>query len=405
MKVDKKFLLKKSKTFCMAPWVEVHVTTIGEIVPCCAADTGESHAFGNTQRGDTLEESWNSKRARKLRMDMLQEKRNGICKDCHAYEDLGRKSERDWYNKDFAKYFDRVEMTKDGGELEIFDPPFIDIRFSNVCNLRCRMCGPHFSTSWYKHAMAEGRLDPSYPLIIRPIEDPEELWKQVEMILPTVERIHFAGGEPLVMEEHYRILKMLLDVGRTDVLITYNTNFADLNFRGESVLDYWKKFQHVLVCASLDGMGNRGEYMRKGLDWSTVVENRNLMKKICSQHHFHIVSIVSIMNILHMPDFYKWCVDTKFIARGNISLYYLSEPEYISIQGLSQDKKQEVIDKYNVFFDEYLDDDIRTCEYFQAILNYMQSDSTSINFRDGIMKLDKIRNENFEKVFPELVGI
>ena len=58
--------------------------------------------------------------------------RNGICKNCHSYEDLGRKSERDWYNKDFAKYFDRVEMTKDDGELEIFDPPFIDIRFSNV---------------------------------------------------------------------------------------------------------------------------------------------------------------------------------------------------------------------------------------------------------------------------------
>jgi hypothetical protein len=145
--------------------------------------------------------------------------------------------------------------------------------------------------------------------------------------------------------------------------------------------------------------------MRKGLDWSTVVENRNLMKKICSQHHFHIVSIVSIMNILHMPDFYKWCIEAKFIRRGSISLYYLTEPEYISIQGLSQDKKQEVIDKYNVFFDEYLDDDIRTREHFQAILNYMQSDSTSINFRDGIMKLDKIRNENFEKVFPELVGI
>jgi len=145
--------------------------------------------------------------------------------------------------------------------------------------------------------------------------------------------------------------------------------------------------------------------MRKGLNWNTVVENRNSMKEICNQHGFHIVSIVSIMNILHMPDFYKWCVETEFITRGNISLYYLSTPEYLNIQGLSQDKKQEVIDKYNTFFGEYLNRDIRTREHFQAILNYMQDDNITINFRDRILNLDKIRNENFKEVFPEISGI
>ena len=241
MKKDKEFLLKKSKTFCMAPWVEVHVTTTGEIVPCCAADLGEP--LGNTQQGDTLEESWNSERATKLRMDMLQEKRNGICKNCHTYEDLGRRSERDCYNKDFTKYFDRVEMTKDDGELEIFDPPFIDIRFSNVCNLKCRMCGPHFSTSWYKDAIAEGKIDSSYPLIVRPTEDPEELWKQVEVILPTVERIHFAGGEPLAAKEQYWMLEYLIDNGRTDVVIEPNVFFGSKVIVKENVII--KSFSHL----------------------------------------------------------------------------------------------------------------------------------------------------------------
>jgi sulfatase maturation enzyme AslB (radical SAM superfamily) len=358
--IDKDFLLKKSKTFCMAPWVEVHVTTIGRVFPCCAAETDEY--IGDISIGDTLEESWNSERAKKLRLDILQENKNPLCIDCYTYENLDRNSERDWYNIDFLKYWDRVEMTKDDGELEIFDPPFIDIRFSNVCNFRCRICSPQYSTAWYKDAKKLGQLTDEKK-IITPTENPQELWEQVETLIPTIERIHFAGGEPLVMEEHYRILKMLLDAGKTDVKITYNTNFADLTFKGESVLDYWKEFKQVNVGASLDGMGKRGDYMRKGQDWNKIVENRKLMKKICGQHNFHIVCSVSMMNVLHIPDFYRWGVDTEFISPGNISLYYVAYPYLWDIKALPVDKKQEILDKYNAFIEEYLRGD----EYYQSI--------------------------------------
>ena len=405
--IDKDFLLKKSKTFCMAPWVEVHVTTIGRVFPCCAAETDEY--IGDISIGDTLEESWNSERAKKLRLDILQENKNPLCIDCYTYEDLGRKSERDWYNIDFLKYWDRVEMTKDDGELEIFDPPFIDIRFSNVCNFRCRICSPQYSTAWYKDAKKLGQLTDEKK-IITPTENPQELWEQVETLIPTIERIHFAGGEPLVMEEHYRILKMLLDAGKTDVKITYNTNFADLTFKGESVLDYWKEFKQVNVGASLDGMGKRGDYMRKGQDWNKIVENRKLMKKICGQHNFHIVCSVSMMNVLHIPDFYRWGVDTEFISPGNISLYYVAYPYLWDIKALPVDKKQEILDKYNAFIEEYLRGDeyyqsIRVKEHFRAILNYMLEEDRKDdlkNFKQYILSLDKIRNENFKEVFPEL---
>ena len=102
-----------------------------------------------------------------------------------------------------------------------------------------------------------------------------EVWDQLEPHFDTVERIYFAGGEPLMMEEHYRILKRLIKMGRSEVVLIYNTNLSTLNLKKDSVLDLWPQFDRVVIEASLDGSGERGEFVRKGLVWEEWKENRN----------------------------------------------------------------------------------------------------------------------------------
>jgi sulfatase maturation enzyme AslB (radical SAM superfamily) len=85
------------------------------------------------------------------------------------------------------------------------------------------------------------------------------MWEQMQEHIPYLEQIYFAGGEPLIMEEHYRILKELVKREMFNVKLIYNTNFSRLNLKDEDVLDYWKLFNNVSIGASLDAMGPRAE--------------------------------------------------------------------------------------------------------------------------------------------------
>ena len=80
-----------------------------------------------------------------------------------------------------------------------------------------------------------------------------------------LEEIYFAGGEPLIMEEHYRILKKLDERKMYHVRLKYNTNFSQMTFKKLDVMEIWNRFESVKIGASLDGMGKRGEYLRNCL--------------------------------------------------------------------------------------------------------------------------------------------
>ena len=111
-----------------------------------------------------------------------------------------------------------------------------------------------------------------------------------------VEQIYFAGGEPLMMKEHYFILDELEKRKRFDVRLIYNTNFTVTSLKDRDVFSYWKKFDSVSVGASLDGMGKHGEYIREGTNWGEVELNRRRMMQECPNADFYISATLSILN-------------------------------------------------------------------------------------------------------------
>lgn len=343
---------------------------------------------------------------------MLTGKKSKLCELCYQYQDMNKKSSRQEFNELFAKDFNLVESTEPDGTLEKFELKFIDFRLSNVCNLKCRICSHHFSSKWYEDAKALGMISDDRSTITIPVEDMEHLWRQITPLLPHLEKIHFAGGEPLVMEEHYRILDSFIQSGNREISISYNSNFSELTYKKYDVIAMWNRFKYVSIGASLDGMGARGEYMRKGLKWEKVEQNRRRMLAEAPHVRFLLTPTVSIMNVLHLPDFFRDWVEKGLMKPTEINIYLLFNPEYYSIVHLPQQLKEEVNRKYNNFLETYVKQfDADTQQFlrnqFNVVLNFMHSADAGFaaqqkDFISYNEKLDNLRNENFREVFPEL---
>jgi organic radical activating enzyme len=273
-----------------------------------------------------MEQVWNQEPYRNLRKNMLAGTPSKECSKCYEQERNGFISMRNSTNKNFGQHIAIVDQTKSDGEFEDFKLRYYDIRFSNLCNFTCRTCGGWFSSSWYtEEEELYGKR--SYPKIMFAGRTETDMWEQLEPHIPYLEQVYFAGGEPMMMEEHYRILKELVKREMFDVKLIYNTNFSRLTLKDDNVLDYWKLFSNVSIGASLDGMGAKAEYIRKGTKWDQIVRNREQMIERCPNTDFYVSSTVSLYNALHVSDFHRSWVDQGLVKAQDWNVNILQGPE------------------------------------------------------------------------------
>jgi radical SAM protein with 4Fe4S-binding SPASM domain len=406
----KKFLLTESKTFCMYPWIHIHAYPTGQTYPCCMADM--NYPVGNTRK-HSLETIWNQENMRKIRQSMLDGSEVQACNKCYEQESNGFFSGRRSANKHHGHHIDLVDETQADGTLERFEMTYWDIRFSNLCNLKCRSCGHIFSSQWYQdQAKIAGKEWKDKNTVLNYAGRTEtDMWEQLEPHLDYVEQIYFAGGEPLLMEEHYHILDELVRRKRFDVRLIYNTNFTHTELKGQSVFEYWKQFDSVAVGASLDASGTRGEYIRKGTDWDVVEQNRKDMLAICPKVDFYISPTLSIMNALHLPDFHRDWVDQGLIRAQDLNVNILQDPAYYRID-IAPIKYKQLL---RIKFEEHIEwlktqgDNLgRATQGFESAVNFMmQTDNTHLidTFWRKTHELDAVRKENILDVIPELAAL
>jgi MoaA/NifB/PqqE/SkfB family radical SAM enzyme len=401
-------LLNKSEVFCMAPWIQLHAQTNGKVAPCCMSSVFGGNELGDLRENPKLEDAWNSDNMKQLRLNMLQGKKSTICSHCYDYEKLGKTSERITYNRDYQRYYPRISATLKDGTVEELDVPLIDIRFSNKCNYKCRICDSVYSSLWYEEEMKTGKI-PGLPSTkeMRLANDEEGFWKSYTKFLPRVKRLHFAGGEPLFMDEHYKALEHLIAIGNTDVTLSYNTNFSTLRYKKYDVVELWNKFKTVDVWASLDMMGDKGDYQRKGQRWEKIEENIRRVQKESTSVLFGVNVTVSIFNILDVPAFFRYMVENKFVEPHRMNLYLLFDPNYMSVTNLTPALKEEAIRRFDSFEKDYLStlaDAANIRNHARAVIAYMLSknDSRQKEFSHWADAIDVVRNEKFISTFPEL---
>ena len=400
--------LIKSKVFCMLPWLHLHGWPTGEAFPCCMAKA--ELPIGNLQKDD-LRQIWNNDPMRKLRRNMINGKPSGECGKCYEQERNGFFSMRNSANKSFGQHIGDIDKTLDDGTHPEFKIRYWDIRFSNICNFRCRYCGPNFSSNWWEDKAAlYGRDSVKHSKFLYAGGSKDAIWNQMIEHIPYLEQIYFAGGEPLLMEEHYRLLDELIRRDMTDVRLIYNTNFSELNYKKNNVLELWKHFKSVSVGASLDAMGARAEYMRKGTMWSEIEDNRRRMIATCPDIDFYISATVNVFNVLHISDFHKDWTDKGLIKAQDFNVNILQGPDYYRCDILPADLKTAARSKIEstIAWLQGQDHLQRATNGYRGIINFMEAKDNShliSEFLRITRQLDSLRSEDFIKTFPELESI
>lgn len=398
-----KFLLTESKTFCIYPWIHIHAYPTGDAYPCCHAEMRPGK-IGNC-RTQTLEEIWNGEPMQRLRDDMLNEREHPACTRCYEQESAGFFSGRKSANKHHGHHIKKLEKNP-------FEMTYWDIRFSNLCNLRCRSCGHIFSSQWYQD---QSRLaGPDWAKTHKPLvyagRTETDMWEQLEPHLEYVEQIYFAGGEPLLMEEHYHILDELVRRKKFEVRLIYNTNFTHTDLKGRSVFEYWKQFHSVAVGASLDAQSARAEYIRKGTDWHTVEHNRREMLRICPEVDFYISPTLSIMNALHLTDFHRDWTEKGLLRAQDLNVNILQDPPFYRLDIAPAGYKQKIQQKFERHLEWLRPQDHlgRATQGFESAITFMNTTDNSHlipQFWGRTQQLDSLRQENILDVIPELVEL
>jgi len=397
-----KFLLTKSKTFCIYPWIHLHAYPTGEAYPCCHAEM--KYPVGNC-RSNTLSEIWQDRPMQKLRADMLSETPNAACGRCYEQEQSGFFSGRKSANKHHGHHIKKLDHNP-------FEMTYWDIRFSNLCNLKCRSCGHIFSSQWYQDQakLAGDDWAKRHKVLNIAGRTDTDMWEQLLPHLDYVEQIYFAGGEPLLMDEHYRILDELVKRSLFHVRLIYNTNFTHTDLKGRSVFEYWKLFNSVAVGASLDGAEDHAEYIRKGTKWQQVEQNRIDMLRICPGVDFYISPTLSILNAWHLPDFHRNWVERGFIQAQDLNVNILQDPPHYRIDIAPIKYKQRLRIKYEEHIDWLKDKDPlqRASVGFESAINFMMAtDNTHLidTFWRKTHELDVMRSENISDIIPELAAL
>ena len=286
-------LTPKPNTLCMAPWTHTYLSPQTERRMCCAsrepAQSFEQYIDTGSGTGQytpmTLDEHWNSDHMRSVRRRMMAGETLPECAVCND-QLLNTDVYRTYFDHLFASKYEQAMEHTDASGYTTMKPVSWDYRFSNLCNFKCRMCGDMLSSAWESEQRANNMINWANPKNnwMRP-EIKEEITafqdSQIEQEFSDaveqhrVEEVYWVGGEPLMYEQHWRYMKRMVELGDgPNIYARYNTNLSRTSYRGidlfSDILDHVKDYQ---ICASLDGTGPIGEYIRTGLDYDQWLEN------------------------------------------------------------------------------------------------------------------------------------
>jgi hypothetical protein len=416
-------LKSQSKTFCMHPFTGLATREDGAVKVCC-----RSHPIGFIQDAP-LEYHWNSETMTRIRRQVLIGERPKECAPCFSLEDQGVESLRQRHiagvipESRITLYPNAVSNMRHDFTMP-FEIPTMEIKLNNLCNLKCRMCNPLDSTSWqdwdkvvpfYKKennylVSTVERLVKKPGQYIGPFDDTDNWWASFEKLIPHFKRVEFAGGEPLMDPQHYRILDMLKPYGK-NIEIKYATNGTTLGIsKGRTIYDYWPHFRSVAVNVSIDGIHDVYNYIRGNGDFNQVEENIKEIKKIPNVSRVVGAFTAQAGNILQAAE----CID-YFINKMDIVFYShrVSYPNCLSAQVLPNDLKVLAITKLLSVKSQIDDwDAIKnnpllgkvTHQQIQDNINYLQAnDQNNLwqDFLDFNFALDSTRGQNLLNVVPE----
>jgi len=461
--------ISTSKTFCILPWIHLSTRPDGSMRVCCTANasgvavtneqsTGaqvgilkdEEGKPSNLNVADFLT-SWNSTYMKNVRKKMLNGEEPASCTKCYKEERAGHNSKRMW---ETAYWTDRVDLPKLLAETTIDGevPPhiaYIDLRFGTKCQLACIMCSPHDSSGWIKDwntifpTLKNESLKQVWQWDNKGSTNGSSynwhkqnplFWKQFYEQIPHMKQLYFAGGESLIIEEHYEILEECIRQGYAkDMEIRYNSNGVEWR---EDLFELWKHFKVVRFHYSVDSIFEMNDYIRYPSKWSRTQEVFHILDKETSDNvEVTIACAVQALNIYYIPEFIKWKLHQNFkkinmwpLGAGGINYHFVYWPAYLNVKVLPLWFKEECAKKYEEFILYWIEhwelsipehlkgkitkDDWLNASYgikrLRGMINFMKSEDWSnrlVETQEYLESLDKLRGMSFYETFPDMKDI
>lgn len=437
--------------YCPVPWNSAAVRTNGDYRVCC--HTNVIHGGGLLKSGSEpinmgkvpVDDTRNNDILKEIRSQFLRGEWSDSCKKCRTGELHGQRSgrihavtrlEEQGVEKEFFRKV--VQNTKVDGTIDPTEFPIqeMDIRFGNYCNLSCRSCGPVDSSGWYSVLLNQGfqsYLDNENLVNLERLADGKVVsrerpfaWSRgvdFEKILPKdlsgISRIYFAGGEPLISEDHRRFLEFLIQSGvSNNITLEYNTNLTVIT---NNLLSLWSKFRSVGVGISMDGVGAYHEYLRHPSKFEKIVKNISVLDNADLNLRAWISCTVSWMNLAHLPDFIFWKHSMSYkkvnneLSRPPISFHLLYRPEDLNLKYIPMKAKQYIESKVLSGIAEMKNRKIypeaklnSTEKVLKGMISFMYSEDLSEQWPiiwKKHLELDHVRGSDYSKVDPELFKI
>jgi sulfatase maturation enzyme AslB (radical SAM superfamily) len=407
----------------MHPFTGLATREDGAIKVCC-----RSQPIGWIQ-DDTLENTWNGFQIREVRRQVLCGERPEVCKPCFDLEDQGVESLRQRHIKDSIPesrinlYPNALDTLRDDYTMP-FEFPTMEIKLNNLCNLKCRMCNPLDSTSWndWNEVKPFYKKEDNYLVktvdrfvtkpgqYIGPFDDTDKWWESFEKLLPHFKRVEFAGGEPLMDPQHYKILDMLKPYGK-NIELKYATNGTTLGIsRGRTIHDYWPYFRSVAVNVSIDGIHDVYNYIRSNGNFNQVEENVKEIQTIPNVSRVVGAFTAQAGNILQTAECIEYFLETMGIVFYSHRVSYpsclsaqvlpvnLKDLAYHRLEAVKSKMQQfSIIKKHPILLDI-------TMQQIQDNQNYLRAKDQSHLWQDFLKfnyALDAKRNQNLLDVVPE----
>ena len=459
-----------SDTFCILPWVHLSTRPDGQMRVCCTANASSVGPTNDKINGGNIgilkdeegrpnnlnvsdfQSSWNSTYMRNVRKQMLNGEQPPSCLKCYKEEAAGHNSKRMWETAYWRKRVDLDQLLADttvDGEV----PPqlaYIDLRFGTKCQLACVMCSPHDSSGWIKDWQA------IYPKIENEgikrtwawenkgstngssynwHKNNPVFWEQFYTQVPHMKQLYFAGGESLIIEEHYAILEECIRQGYAkDMEIRYNSNGVEWR---EDLFDLWKEFKLVRFHYSVDSIHDMNEYIRYPSKWKRTEEVFHILDKETSDNvEITIACAVNALNIYYIPDFLKWKLQQNFrkinmwpFGAGGINYHFVYWPPYLNVKSLPAWFKDECERKYEEFIPWWQEnwelgvpswhrgkvsyEDWEKASYgisrLRGMIKFMKSEDWAptrlSEMKEYLEKLDAHRGNSFYETFPEMADL
>jgi MoaA/NifB/PqqE/SkfB family radical SAM enzyme len=428
-----------SSTFCPLPWIHLATRPNGDVRLCCTSNASGAGLDNEKQIGlvksdnfvmnlqhQSLEEVWNSSFMKNTRLQMLNNEIPASCAKCFNEESNGIVSKRQWESvvwKDRVDINSIVAQTQANGELPV-SIPYFDLRLGNICQLKCIMCSPHDSSAWIKEWKVQYPKYKTFELSHDQRWDSkvnynwykkgsflESMRKQAHFI----QELYFAGGEPLLIPEHYTILEFMVEIGAAkNCVIRYNSNGLELP---EKLFELWKHFKQVKFNFSIDAVGEKNDYIRYPSKWKDVTANLHRLDDTPNNIIVNIACAVQVLNVLYVADLVKWKQQQNFkkinlppYGAGLIGTHLVYLPDYLNVRVLPKELKEAVKQQVTKLCDTYSHDiEFQNNPYgksrWQGLIQYMNQEDWSSKLPimlEYLTVTDQQRNSNFREVFPEL---